>query len=433
MRKQILVIIFICSSIVFFVTCQHRKSHDIVSPILISKYARPLTNISFTSSPSRMKRGKYLVSGVLRCFHCHAEADTTKPGWPPIAGELGSGRILFKTDSTHLYAPNISPDNETGAGTWTDDMFVRALRDGVGHDGRALVAMPWWVFRKLSDEDLASVIVYLRSLPPIKNKLPVRLLLPENEKEIQNEFRPMADAPIPQPDTSTLLAKGRYMVRIGECVGCHTAWYNRNPGYFGGGNVIANWGTDSVVVSANISSGITGIGGWDDEAFMRVIRTGKGGLLHRTMPWIAYKNIADTDLKAILVALKSTPPVEHNIVNGMKPTFCEVCGQYHGYGDHNKIKPILPVPVNTKIYPSYVGTYSSDDKDTVVIVMKKDKKLWVNTPNVGATYAELIPVAANKFNAAVLPSPVSFIKDVSGNVTGLVDYSLDPVTFIKNK
>ena len=45
--------------------------------------------------------------------------------------------------------------------------------------------------------------------------------------------------------------------------------------------------------------------------------------------------------------------------------------------------------------------------------MKKDKKLWVNTPNVRATYAKLIPVAANKFNAAVLPSPVSFIKDVS--------------------
>ena len=78
-------------------------------------------------------------------------------------------------------------------------------------------------------------------------------------------------------------------------------------GYFGGGNVIANWGTDSVVVSANISSGITGIGGWDDETFIRVIRTGKGGLLHRTMPWIAYKNIADDDLKAILVALKSIP------------------------------------------------------------------------------------------------------------------------------
>ena len=118
----------------------------------------------------------------------------------------------------HLYVPNISPDKETGAGTWTDDMFVRALKDGVGHDGRALIAMPWWVFRKLSDEDLASVIVYIRSLPPIKNKLPVRLLLPENEKELQNEPRPTIDAPIPQPDTSTLLAKGRYMVRIGECV-----------------------------------------------------------------------------------------------------------------------------------------------------------------------------------------------------------------------
>src|ERR1019366_8731982 len=148
MRKKILVITFICASIVFFVTCRQGKSHGVVSPTFISKYVRPLTNISFTSSSSRLQRGRYLVNDVLRCFHCHATADTTKSGWPPRADELGSGRLLFRTDSMHLYVPNISPDKETGAGTWTDDMFVRALKDGVGHDGRALIAMPWWVFRK---------------------------------------------------------------------------------------------------------------------------------------------------------------------------------------------------------------------------------------------------------------------------------------------
>jgi len=267
MRKQLFVIAVILSVIIFFVTCQQTKNNDIVSPILISKYARPLTNVTFASSPSRLQRGEYLVNGVLRCFHCHAEADTTKPGHPPFADKLGGGRLLRKTDSTHLYAPNISPDKETGAGNWTDDMLVRALRDGIGHDGRALTYMPWWVFRKLSEEDLASVIVYLRSIPPVKNKLPERLLSREREQQLQNEERSMADAAVPAPDTSTLLAKGKYLVTIGECEGCHTAWYKRNPGVFGGGNMIANDETDSVVVSANISSDITGIGGWDDETF----------------------------------------------------------------------------------------------------------------------------------------------------------------------
>src|SRR5664279_1595828 len=240
------------------------------------------------------------------------------------------GRALFISDSVHIYAPNITPDKDTGAGTWTDDMFARALRDGIGHNGRALIAMPYWVFNSLSDEDLASVIVYIRSIPAIKNKIPVRLLPRASENELQNEVRNTAAIPVPPPDTSTDLAKGRYLVRIGECIGCHTAWYKRNPGFFGGGNIIANDGTDSVIASANISSDITGIGGWDDETFIRVIRTGKGGLLHRSMPWVSFKNITDADLKAILVALKSTNPVAHSIVNGIKPTLCEVCGQTHG-------------------------------------------------------------------------------------------------------
>jgi hypothetical protein len=57
-----------------------------------------------------------------------------------------------------IVAPNLTPDKETGAGTWTDDMFTRALREGIGHDGRALFPlMPYVNFRKLSDEDVAPV------------------------------------------------------------------------------------------------------------------------------------------------------------------------------------------------------------------------------------------------------------------------------------
>lgn len=431
MCKQILVIAVILSVIIIFVTCQQTKNnHDIVSPVLVSKYARPLTNITFASSPARLQRGEYLVNGVLRCFHCHAEADSTKPGHPPFADKLGSGRLIYKTDSTHLYAPNISPDKETGAGTWTDDMFVRALRDGIGHDGRALTRMPWWIFAELSDEDLASVIVYIRSIPAVKNKIPVRLLAPQKELQLQNEERPIADAARPQPDTSTLLSKGTYLVTIGECKGCHTAWYKRNPGFFGGGNMIANDDTDSVIVSANISPDITGIGGWDEETFIRVIKTGKGGTLHSSMPWIAFRNISDTDLKAMLAALKSLPPVKHQIANGVKPTLCEVCGEKHGYGDHNKIVPIIPVSVDTKIDASYAGIYVDKEMDTTIIILK-DKKLWVSMGPEEPQEIELIPVAENEFNGSGLPSPITFIKNASGKITGFVDHDLVPFTYVK--
>ena len=70
-------------------------------------------------------------------------------------------------------APNLTPDPETGAGSWTDDQLARAMREGVGHDGRALFPiMPYQHYRNMSDEDLASVVVYLRSLPPVHNQLP---------------------------------------------------------------------------------------------------------------------------------------------------------------------------------------------------------------------------------------------------------------------
>ena len=430
MRKTITVLLVPSTLLILFITCKHTDKRAIVSPVLISKYARPLRNIHFTSSPARLERGRYLANGILRCFHCHAPVDTTRPGRPPFPDQLGGGQLFYKSDSTHLYAPNISPDIETGAGSWTDDMFVRAFRSGIGHDGRALTNMPWWVFQKLSDEELASVIVYLRSLPPVKNKLPERLLKRGREKELQNEPRPMENISVAEPDTSTFLAKGKYLVSIGECEGCHTAWYIRNPGYFGGGNIIANRKTDSVVASSNISSDITGIGGWDDKTFINVIRTGKGGMLHWTMPWIAFRNISDTDLSAMLAALKTLPPVKHQIVNGKKPTLCAVCGSLHGFGDQNKIIPIIPIAMNPKLYFAYAGVYADSEKDTVII-LSKDHKLLIKMGGEDDKGIELIPVAKNEFHGSGLPSPITFITNSDGKLTGFRDHDLVPMTFMK--
>ena len=72
----------------------------------------------------------------------------------------------------HVVAPNISPDPEAGAATWTDDQLARAIREGIGHDGRALFPMmPYEDFRQMSDEDVGSIVVYLRSLPAVHNHL----------------------------------------------------------------------------------------------------------------------------------------------------------------------------------------------------------------------------------------------------------------------
>jgi hypothetical protein len=73
-----------------------------------------------------------------------------------------------------VVAANLTPDRATGIGNRTDDMLARAIREGVGHDGHLLdpTIMPYEFYHSMSDEDLASIIVYLRSIPAIRNYLP---------------------------------------------------------------------------------------------------------------------------------------------------------------------------------------------------------------------------------------------------------------------
>src|SRR5689334_79068 len=101
-------------------------------------------------------------------FACHGPFDLNAPGWPPIRGKEGSG---FRF--SWWVAPNLTPDREIGIGNWADDMLARAIREGVAHDGRLLdpTIMPYGFYRSMSDEDLASIIVYLRSILPIRNRL----------------------------------------------------------------------------------------------------------------------------------------------------------------------------------------------------------------------------------------------------------------------
>src|SRR5512133_2130534 len=121
--------------------------------------ARPLTDRVFESSPARLERGRYLTEHLLQCFMCHSERDWSAPGAPVMAGRKGAGAILSERGERRIVAPNLTPDPETGAGRWTDDMLARAIREGIGHDGRALAPAMWYgSFARLADEDLAAVV-----------------------------------------------------------------------------------------------------------------------------------------------------------------------------------------------------------------------------------------------------------------------------------
>ena len=95
------------------------------SPFLGPK-ARALTNRTFERTQQRLERGRYIVTGLSDCVYCHSPHDWTAPGTPIMAGKEASGEVLpYAGLPGRIVAPNLTPDQETGAGSWTDDQLAR--------------------------------------------------------------------------------------------------------------------------------------------------------------------------------------------------------------------------------------------------------------------------------------------------------------------
>ena len=304
----------------------------------IGPRARALTTRKFESTPSRLARGEYLTLHVTGCMDCHAEHDWTAHDAPVLPNTLGGGQDMniLKGFPGKVYSRNITPDAETGAGSWSDDQLARAIREGVGHDGRALFPfMPYQGLRALSDEDLASIVVYLRSLPPVRKQLPPTDLIFPVKYLIRSAPQPL-DAPVPDPDLSTPEKRGKYLVTIAGCADCHTpqdAHGQRMPGLdFGGGFILDGpWGR---VASANITPDASGI---DGDIYMQAILTGyvNGRKLSQIMPWHTYRKMTGEDIAAIFAYLKTLKPIRHYVDNTQPPTYCKLCRQMHGDGNRN--------------------------------------------------------------------------------------------------
>lgn len=303
----------------------------------IGPNSRALTSRVFESTPARLERGHYLVESVMGCFFCHSEHDWKAPGAPPIEAKKGAG-TLFYGGPGELLAPNITPDKETGIGSWSDDAIARAIREGVDKDGKALFPiMPYGNYRTLADEDLASVIVYLRSIPAVRNQVPrSKIIFPVNHL-MKSAPQPVT-GPVAMPDISTPIERGRYIARQSSCIHCHTPSLQGAPipGLEFAGGFPFNEPTGPVT-SANITPDPSGISYYDEQMFLTVMRTGQVGArkLNPTMPWALYGRMTDEDLKSILAYLRTLEPVKHRVDNTEPPTDCKLCKGKHGLGDKN--------------------------------------------------------------------------------------------------
>jgi mono/diheme cytochrome c family protein len=306
---------------------------------ILGPRARALTSRTFERTPQRLERGHYIANGLSGCIYCHTPHNWSAPDTPYLEGKEGAGELMpYAGLPGRIVAPNLTPDPDTGAGRWTDDQLVRAIREGISHDGRALFPlMPYLHFRKMSDEDVASVVVYLRSMPSVRNPLPPTEIVFPVKYLIRNAPEPIT-VPVIEDLPSDPVKRGEQLINLGGCTDCHSPQMRGQtlPGMdFAGGFALEGpWG---YVAAANITPDPTGIPYYDEAQFLEVMRTGKvkARALSPVMPIKVYKNLTDDDLKAMFAYLRTIKPAKHRVDNSLPATMCKLCQQKHGAGAEN--------------------------------------------------------------------------------------------------
>jgi len=311
--------------------------------VVLGPDKRAVTDKKFDVTEARLARGKYLTEGPMHCFMCHSDHDMTTPEYSIIPATKGAGWVMPIPELNNPSSKNITSDKETGIGNWTDDEIARAIREGVRKDGTALFPiMPYLEFAKLDDEDVASIVVYIRTLAPVKHEVPKRQL-PGPLEYIVNTIPKPITTPQPSHPSATAAERGAYLTPLAGCAGCHTPTDDQGkplPGMdFAGGGLFKDPGQGGKeVFTMNITPDPSGIAHYDEALLMQTLRTGQvsGRMLNHIMPFESFKNMTDGDISDIFAYLKTVKPVKHRISNTDPPTKCVICNQTHGLGELNK-------------------------------------------------------------------------------------------------
>ena len=256
------------------------------------------------------QRGAYLVGSIAGCGNCHTPKDAAGN---PVRGMELAGGYEFDEAFGRAFSQNITPDPETGVGKWTDAQLIAALREGKRPDGTTIgPPMPIEWYRKMSDEDAAAIVAYIRSVKPSRHAV---------EKSQYKIPLPPAYGPpvghVTAPPRTDKVAYGGYLAGpVGHCMECHTPF--AKPGRLdmsrlgAGGRDLPSGVGDGRVVSRNITSDPEdGIGKWSDADIKRAITTGvrpDGTKLARIMAVAWYAKMTPDDLDAIVAYLRSLPP-----------------------------------------------------------------------------------------------------------------------------
>ena len=292
--------------------------------------SRPVTSLRIEPTPERLARGQYLVNHVSDCLGCHSDHIVDRFAIPIKPGTEGEGGFVFDSKlgvPGVVAAQNITPDPETGLGTWSDDEILRAVREGVDRKGDALFPMmPYVHLRQMSDEDAHAIVVYLRTLKPIRHAVPAKKIDFPVNLIIKFVPKPLT-APVSAPDRAKdPVGYGKYLTTIGGCYECHTPHDEKQNlddtrAFAGGWEMRGPWGR---VITANLTPHPDSyVGRATKEEFIGRFRAfasmdasnapvaQKG---HNTvMPWLAFGRMTEEDLGAIYDYLKTVKPVANKV------------------------------------------------------------------------------------------------------------------------
>jgi mono/diheme cytochrome c family protein len=259
----------------------------------------------YAATPANLARGAYLARAG-DCMACHTER-----GGAAYAG----GRAL-DTPFGRLYAPNITPDRQTGIGAWNADDFWRALHNGKSRDGRLLYpAFPYTNYTRVTRPDADALFAYLQSLAPQRQpNRPHEMRFPYDRQLMLAGWRLLYFKPgVFEPDTRRDAAwnRGAYLVEgLGHCSACHST---RNSlggteGALAGGLIpVLGWYAPSLTSDAE-----AGLGDWDTPHIVQLLKTGVSPRATVFGPMAevvtrSLQHLSDSDVAAMASYLKSVP------------------------------------------------------------------------------------------------------------------------------
>lgn len=249
------------------------------------------------------ERGDYLVNSIMACGSCHTPIGPS--GF--VAEQALGGRLVEKNEQFTAVAPNITPAGRIK--DWTDEQLAKAIREGIRPDGSVIgPPMPFEVYKGISDDDLLSVVAYLRTVPAVENDPGVSAY----NIPLPPAYGPPVTTVAAVPEGATV-EYGAYLSNaLGHCTVCHTKMEGgiaQLETLLGAGGNAFNgpWGT---VVSANITP--YALANYTDAQIATMITHGErpdGSKLTGPMAFPFYAKMKADDVQAIVTYLRSLPAI----------------------------------------------------------------------------------------------------------------------------